>query len=89
MHPMAAHSIVPTTEIANKFLALIEQSRAHIAELYDTGRWRLYYSDEEFRARAREVIALRDKWAAVAALGGNGFPALRRWEAGAPTEHRR
>jgi hypothetical protein len=76
---MANHPIVPTADVARKFLALIDQRRAHLSELYDTGRWRLYYSDEELRAR--ELVALRDKWAAVAALGGNGLPALRRWEA--------
>lgn len=78
---MANHPIVPTADVAQKFLALIDQRRAHLSELYDTGRWKLYYSDEELRARARELAALRDKWAAVAALGGNGLPALRRWEA--------
>jgi hypothetical protein len=78
---MATHPIVPTADVARKFLALIDQRRAHLSELYDTGRWRLYYSDEELRARARELVELRDKWAAVAGLGGNGLPALRRWEA--------
>jgi hypothetical protein len=84
MHPMATqHPIVPTAEVAQKFLALIDQRRAHLSELYDTGRWKLYYSADELRTRARELVALRDKWSAVAALGGNGLPALRRWEAGA------
>jgi hypothetical protein len=77
---MATNPIVPPAEMARKFLDLIEQNRAHLAELYDTGRWKLYYSDEELCARARELVALRDKWSAVAALGGNGLPALRRWQ---------
>jgi hypothetical protein len=81
---MATHPIVPTSEVAQKFLALIELRRAHLSELYETGRWKLYYSDEELRASARELTMLHDKWTAVAALGGNGLPSLRRWE-GAPT----
>jgi hypothetical protein len=76
---MATHAIVPTAEIANKYLALIDRRRAELSELCDTGRWKLYYSDEELRDRDRELTMLRDKWAAVAALGGNGLPALRRW----------
>jgi hypothetical protein len=81
---MATHPIVPTADVAQKFLALIEQRRAYLTDLYDTGRWKFYYSDEELCDRARELMALRDKWTAVAALGGNGLPALRRWEAEMP-----
>ena len=78
---MATHPIVPTAEIALKYIALIDQRRAHLSELYDTGRWKLYYSGEELRDRARELAMLRDKWTAVVALGGNGLPALCRWGA--------
>ena len=73
---------MPTADVAQKFLALIDQRRAHLSELYDTGRWKLYYSDTELRDQALELASLRDKWAAVAALGRNGLPGLRRWEAG-------
>ena len=76
---MATHPIVLPAEVAEKFLALIEQRRAHLSELYDTGRWKLYYSDDELRARARELVVLRAQWAAVAAIGANGLPSLRRW----------
>jgi uncharacterized repeat protein (TIGR03809 family) len=81
---MNTHPIVPTADVAQKYLALIEQRRAHLAELYDSGRWTHYYSEAEFLARVRELMALRDQWAAVAALGRNGLPALRRWEMRAP-----
>jgi len=77
---MATYPIVPTAEVALKYLALIEQDRGHLSELYDTGRWRLYYSDDELRSHARQLATLRDKWMAVAALGGNDFPSLRRWQ---------
>jgi hypothetical protein len=89
---MDVHPIVPTADVARKFLALIDQQCAHLSELYDSGRWKLYYSDDELRHNAHELNLLRDKWAAVAALGGNGLPALRRWGGGtagasAPANH--
>ena len=80
MHPMPTHPVVPPADVAHKFLALIEQRRAHLAELFDSGRWTFYYSDQELRAQARELVMLRDKWTAVAVLGSNGLPALRRWD---------
>jgi hypothetical protein len=76
---MATHAIVPIAEIANKYLALIDRRRAELTELHDTGRWKIYYSDQELCDRARELTMLRDKWTAVAAMGGNDLPALRRW----------
>jgi hypothetical protein len=78
---MPPHPIVSTTEVAQKFLALVERSRANFRDLYDSGRWRYYYSEEELIARARELVGLHDKWVAVAALGGNGLPSLHRWMA--------
>ena len=81
---ITTHPIVLPAEVAQKFLALIDQNCAHLGELYETGRWKHYYSDAELGARARELLMLRDKWAAVAALGRNGLPALRRWEVEAP-----
>jgi hypothetical protein len=86
---MATYPIVPTADVAQKFLVLIDQRRANLADLYESGRWQLYYSADELRARVRDLVMLRDKWAAVAALGGNGLPALRRWEAGSAAQANR
>jgi hypothetical protein len=76
---MPPHPIVSTKEVAQKFLALVERSRANFSDLYHSGRWRYYYSEEELIARARELVDLHDKWVAVAALGDNGLPSLHRW----------
>ena len=78
---MPIHPIAPTADVARKYLALVERSRANLTDLYDSGWWRHYYSEAELIARARELAGLRDKWAAVAALAGNGLPALERWGA--------
>jgi hypothetical protein len=76
---MPPHPIVSTKEVAQKFLALVERSRDNFSDLYHSGRWRYYYSEEELIARARELVDLHDKWVAVAALGDNGLPSLHRW----------
>jgi hypothetical protein len=81
---MAKHPIVPTTEVALKFLALVERSRANIIELGDTGRWKHYYTEPEFLARSHELTRLRDMWAEIAGLGRSGLPALRCDGADAP-----
>jgi uncharacterized repeat protein (TIGR03809 family) len=52
-------------QVAQKWRDLAERRRAHFVELHDSGRWRLYYTEEEFLARMREAIALADRWAAI------------------------
>jgi hypothetical protein len=78
---MPIHPIAPPADVARKYLALVERSRANLTDLYDSGRWKHYYSEAELVTRARELAGLRDKWAAVAALAGNGLPSLERWGA--------
>jgi hypothetical protein len=46
--------------------ALAERRRAHFLELYDSGRWKYYYSETEFLYRLREAIRLSDRWAEIA-----------------------
>ncbi len=53
-------------EIAHKWHALAERRRANLVDLYDTGRWRHYYSEGEFVARMREAIGLSEEWARLA-----------------------
>jgi len=49
-------------ELAQKWRALAEERRAHLAELYDSGRWQHYYSEEQFLARMREAVRLVETW---------------------------
>ena len=53
-------------EIAKRWLALAEQRRAHLVELYDSGRWRHYYSEAQLLERTREAILLEETWAKLA-----------------------
>jgi uncharacterized repeat protein (TIGR03809 family) len=52
--------------VAQKWRALAERRRAHFVELYDSGRWKRYYSEEQFLHRMREAIRLTEQWADVA-----------------------
>ncbi len=52
-------------KIAERWLDLAERRRGHFAELYSSGRWRLYYEEDVFRAQAREVARICDRWASI------------------------
>ena len=52
--------------VAQKWRALAERRRAHFLELYDTGRWRHYYSETQFLYRLREAIRLTERWIEIA-----------------------
>ena len=53
-------------DVAQKWRALAERRRAHLVELYDSGRWKRYYSEEQFVRRMREAIRLIERWAEIA-----------------------
>ncbi len=52
--------------IALKWRSLAERRRDHHLDLYKTGRWRHYYSDQEFLIELRAAIALAQRWAKIA-----------------------
>ena len=52
--------------VAQKWRALAERRRAHFLELYDSGRWKHYYGEEQFLYRMREAIRLTQRWAEIA-----------------------
>jgi len=49
-------------EITQKWRALAEQRCAHFLELYESGRWKHYYTEEELLARTREAVRLSEAW---------------------------
>jgi uncharacterized repeat protein (TIGR03809 family) len=51
---------------ARKWRALAERRQAHFVDLYKTGRWKHYYTDEQFLLRMREAIAAAERWAQIA-----------------------
>jgi uncharacterized repeat protein (TIGR03809 family) len=54
--------------VALKWRELAERRRAHFIELYRSGRWKNYYSDDEFLAEMRAADALARHWAKIAPL---------------------
>lgn len=54
--------------ISRKGLELAERRRAHLVELYKSGRWRRYFDEQEFLARTREAIREVAFWTAAIAL---------------------
>jgi uncharacterized repeat protein (TIGR03809 family) len=62
--------ISPT--LAKRWLALAEQRRDNFVELYETGRWRRYYTEEQFLQRMKQAIELIESWKRHA--GGSAEP---------------
>jgi uncharacterized repeat protein (TIGR03809 family) len=53
-------------EVALKWRALAERRRAHFVDLHDSGRWRIYYDEQQFMSCLREAIRQSERWATVA-----------------------
>src|SRR5262245_61591588 len=60
---MPAHAL---DAVAQKWRDIAERRRAHFLELYASGRWKHYYSEEQFLYRMREAIRLSERWAEIA-----------------------
>ena len=52
-------------ENVRKWHALAERRRAYFVELYRSGRWTRYYSEEQFRSHMRDVMKDVEQWAKV------------------------
>jgi hypothetical protein len=63
--------------IAGKWHNLAERRLAYFTELYRSGRWRHYYTQERFALRMLDVIRAAKLWAELA---GNGARPERRME---------
>lgn len=53
-------------EVALKWRALAERRRAHLIELYESGRWQHYFSESQLIENVREAIRQSERWAAIA-----------------------
>jgi uncharacterized repeat protein (TIGR03809 family) len=53
-------------QAAQKWRAFAERRRAHFVELYRSGRWKQYYSEERFLACLREAMRESERWATLA-----------------------
>lgn len=54
--------------IALKWRNLAERRRAHHVDLYKSGRWKHYYTDDEFVAEMQKANAIATRWALIAPL---------------------
>jgi len=68
---MSERQASPHDSVARKWLALAERRQVHFIELADSGRWRHYFSRDEFNAEVRKAAALRDQWARLAGIPTN------------------
>jgi uncharacterized repeat protein (TIGR03809 family) len=64
----------PYDKLAQKWRDLAERKRDHIVELYNTGRWKHYYTEQELVAAMREANQLLDTWNTLARTGPNRPP---------------
>ncbi|HEU4661884.1 MAG TPA: TIGR03809 family protein [Pseudolabrys sp.] len=53
-------------QIAQKWRDLAERRRAYFMELYRTGRWQRYYTEDQFRSRVRDVLHAAKRWGELA-----------------------
>ena len=56
----------PLDAVSQKWRRLAERRLAHFIELFESGRWRHYYAEEEFLRRLRETIQACERWEAIA-----------------------
>jgi uncharacterized repeat protein (TIGR03809 family) len=67
MHDSKSTSWRPD-EFARKWHALAQRRRKHLSELYRSGAWHRYFTEETLRAQMREAASEVERWGAV--LGG-------------------
>jgi uncharacterized repeat protein (TIGR03809 family) len=63
--------------VVRQWCELAERRLTHYTELYRSGRWQLYYTQEQFRLRMRDVIRAVKIWRALAERLRFEQPAVR------------
>jgi uncharacterized repeat protein (TIGR03809 family) len=53
-------------QVAQRWRDLADRRRSYFIELYESGRWKLYYSEADFVVRLREVVQAAEKWEKLA-----------------------
>lgn len=59
---MHASDISRGRQILSRFLALAEERLAHLTELYETGRWKHYFTQAELLENVRDAKKAVDAW---------------------------
>ena len=63
--------------VARRWCDLAERRRDYFIELYRSGRWKHYYSEDQFRSRMRDVLQAARKWDELAGRDRIGETDLR------------
>ena len=56
-----------TRHVALRWSDLANRRRSYFIDLYETGRWKLYYTEAEFVLQMREVFQAAERWEKLAA----------------------
>jgi uncharacterized repeat protein (TIGR03809 family) len=49
-------------EVSLRWRSLAQRRRSHFVELYNSGRWKQYYTEDAFLAQMREVVRGAEEW---------------------------
>jgi uncharacterized repeat protein (TIGR03809 family) len=52
--------------VSHKWRRLAERRQADLTELFHSGRWKHYYTEEQFLRYMREAVQLTERWVAIA-----------------------
>ena len=63
---MQARSTATWEQNAQRWRDLSERRRSHFIELYESGRWKHYYTEADFVIRLREVFQAAEQWQKLA-----------------------
>jgi uncharacterized repeat protein (TIGR03809 family) len=63
---MSDRQLHPLDNVALKWRELAERRQAHLVDLYRSGRWKYYYSEEQFLFRLREAVEAVRVWTEIA-----------------------
>ena len=53
-------------QASRKWRALADRRCADLVELFRSGRWKRYYTEEQFLHRLRDAIRASERWAEIA-----------------------
>ena len=83
MHDSKSMSWRPN-EFARKWHALAQRRRKHLAELYQSGTWHRYFTEETLRAHMREATREVEQWSSVLGDESSDEPAHQEASADSP-----
>ncbi len=64
--PRMRDAAIKWQQLALKWRDIAERRSAHHVEMFYSGRWRHYYSDEQFLTVLRSAVLMARRWSAIA-----------------------